>query len=66
MCEILNYLKNNNFLINEVLDVTTKFQSHPLKPTHYTCHPYNTTPEQTENVDDRNWVQIKRLQFLPV
>jgi hypothetical protein len=59
-------LKNNNFLINEVLDVTIKFQYNPLKPTRYTRHLYDPTPEQTEDVDCRNWVQIKRPRFLSV
>jgi hypothetical protein len=49
-------LKNNNFFINEILDVTTKFRSNPLKPTCYARHTYDPTPEQTKNINGRNRV----------
>jgi hypothetical protein len=29
----------------------------------YTSHPYDPTPEQTEDVDGQNWIQIKKLRF---
>jgi hypothetical protein len=41
-------------LINEALDVTTKFQANLLKSIRYTRHPYDPTHKQTENVDGRN------------
>jgi hypothetical protein len=34
----MNYLKNKNFLINEVFDATTMFQFNLTKPIRYTHH----------------------------
>jgi hypothetical protein len=31
-------------------------QANPLKPNRYTCHSNDPTLEQTEDIDDRNWI----------
>jgi hypothetical protein len=45
---------NKFFLINKVLDIRTKFESNLSKPNCYTSHPYEPTPEQTEDIDGQN------------
>jgi hypothetical protein len=63
---MLSHLKNKNPWINEILDVAMKFQFNPLKPICSTRHPHDPTLKQIEYVNDRNFVQLKRLQFLTV
>jgi hypothetical protein len=61
---VLNYLKNKNLWIDEILGVTIKYQYNPLKSICSTLRLYDMTSKQIEDVDGQNQIQINRLQFL--